>query len=186
VPFSVAGVLEAVHDIIRPIAEEKRLAVRLLPPTLDERLGHPVALSRVLLNLTTNALKFTDKGYVEIVTQELANGRVEFSVRDSGKGIDPAIVATLYQPLRHATGRSGKFFSQTGLGLTICRKLAEAMGSELQVETRAGWGTRFFLVLDLPACPTRRRPATPGAAEQAGRSRRTAEYGGRGGRKGRN
>ena len=160
VPFSVAGVLEAVHDIVRPIAEEKQLDVRLLPPTVDERLGHPVALSRMLLNLTTNALKFTDKGYVELVTQEFPNGRVEFAVRDSGKGIDPAIVSTLYEPLRPATGRPGRFFSQTGLGLTICRKLAMAMSSELRVETRAGWGTRFFFELDLPPCQTRRRPAT--------------------------
>src|SRR6266487_876352 len=58
VPFSVGGVLESVRDIVRPIAAEKHLALRLTPPNLDERLGHPVALSRVLLNLTTNALKF--------------------------------------------------------------------------------------------------------------------------------
>ena len=170
VPFSVAGVLESVHDIVRPIAEEKHLAVRLLPPTIDERLGHPVALSRVLLNLTTNALKFTEHGYVELETKELANGRIEFAVRDSGKGIDPAIVATLFQPLRGIgrAGRPGKLFSQTGLGLTICRKLAQAMGSDLQVETRPGWGTRFFLELHLPPCAKRRRSdAGGGGASKA-------------------
>ncbi len=75
VPFSVGGVLESVHDIVRPIAEEKQLAVRLIPPSLDERLGHPVALSRVLLNLTTNALKFTSQGYVEISARDITPGR---------------------------------------------------------------------------------------------------------------
>jgi signal transduction histidine kinase len=152
VPFSVAGVLEAVHDIVRPIAEEKQLALRVQAPNVDERLGHPVALSRVLLNLTANALKFTDTGQVEILTREIGPARVEFAVRDSGKGIDPAIVATLYDPMRKAVGRPGRLFSQTGLGLTICRKLAHAMGTELQVETRQGWGTRFYFELDLPPC----------------------------------
>jgi signal transduction histidine kinase len=165
VPLSVAAVLEAVQDIVRPMAEEKRLAVRLAGPATDERLGHPVALSRVLLNLTTNALKFTDQGYVEIVTQEIGLGRVEFAVRDSGKGIDPALVSSLYEPLRAAAGRGrGQRFSQTGLGLTICRKLVEAMGSELRVETRPGWGTRFFFELDLPPCRSPRWRKTPAPA----------------------
>src|SRR6267378_3431846 len=62
IPLSVTGVLESVHDIVRPMIEERQLALRILPPAIDQRLGHPVALSRVLLNLTTNALKFTDKG----------------------------------------------------------------------------------------------------------------------------
>src|SRR6266700_4998817 len=64
--FSVTAMLESVRDIARPIAEEKHLTVRLLAPVHDERLGHSVALSRVLLNLTTNALRFTDQGYVEL------------------------------------------------------------------------------------------------------------------------
>ncbi|HEV8265441.1 MAG TPA: HAMP domain-containing sensor histidine kinase [Gemmatimonadales bacterium] len=160
-PLSVTAVLEAVRDIVRPMAEEKKLAVRLLATTTDERLGHPVALSRVLLNLTTNALKFTDRGYVEIVTQEKGADRVEFAVRDSGKGIDPALVDTLYEPLRRTSRRRGHLFSQTGLGLTICRKLVEAMGSELRVETRSGWGTRFFFELDLPPCPSPQRRRAP-------------------------
>ncbi len=148
--FSVTAMLESVRDIARPIAEEKHLTVRLLAPVHDERLGHSVALSRVLLNLTTNALKFTDQGYVEIVAQEVGEGnRIEFAVRDSGRGIPPEKVTTLFQPLRKESGRRGQLFSQTGLGLTICRKLASAMKSELKVESRIGWGTRFFFELDL-------------------------------------
>jgi signal transduction histidine kinase len=149
-PFSVTAVLESVRDIVSPIAEEKHLAVRVLPPATDHRLGHPIALSRVLLNLTTNALKFTDQGCVDIATKETAPNRIEFSVRDSGDGIDPAVVANLYQPFRRSNGQRRRCFSDTGLGLTMCRKLVEAMSSELKVETRRGWGTRFFFELDLP------------------------------------
>jgi signal transduction histidine kinase len=157
-PFSVTAMLESVRDIVRPIAEEKRLTVRLLAPTRDERLGHPVALSRVLLNLTTNALKFTDTGYVEIVAQEAGAGsnRIEFAVRDSGRGIPAEKITTLFQPLRKESGRRGQLFSQAGLGLTICRKLTTAMKSELKVESRTGWGTRFFFELELPVVAARR------------------------------
>src|SRR5436190_12839549 len=91
-PFSITAMLESVRDIVRPIAEEKHLTMRLLSPTHDQRLGHPVALSRILLNLTTNALKFTDEGYVEIVAQEIGGAdstRIEFAVRDSGRGFRP-------------------------------------------------------------------------------------------------
>jgi len=164
--FSVTAMLESVRDIVRPIAEEKHLTVRLLAPTNDQRTGHPVALSRILLNLTTNALKFTDQGYVEIVAQELDQGeaggsRIEFAVRDSGRGIPPDKVTTLFQPLRKESGRRGQLFSQTGLGLTICRKLATALKSELKVESRIGWGTRFFFELDLPVVAARRSGPRP-------------------------
>ncbi|HEX9486060.1 MAG TPA: HAMP domain-containing sensor histidine kinase [Gemmatimonadales bacterium] len=162
VPFSIGTTLESVRDIVRPMAEEKQLTVRLLPPRTDERVGHPVALSRVLLNLTTNALKFTDQGYVEIVTQEEGTSRVQFAVRDSGRGIDPATLSTLYRPLRQAAGGGAHVFSQTGLGLTMCRRLLEAMGSELKVESHAGWGTRFYFDLDLPHCPRPRHRGTDG------------------------
>src|SRR6266446_1495728 len=154
--FSVTAMLEAVRDIVRPIAEEKHLTVRLLAPTHDQRSGHPVALSRMLLNLTTNALRFTDQGYVEIVAQETGPDRIEFAVRDSGRGIPPDKITTLFQPLRKESGRRGQLFSQTGLGLTICRKLASAMKSELKVESREGWGTRFFFELTLPVITNRR------------------------------
>ena len=157
--FSVTAMLESVRDIVRPIAEEKHLTVRLLAPTHDQRMGYPVALSRVLLNLATNALKFTDQGYVEIVAQEIGDegsNRIEFAVRDSGRGIPSDKITTLFQPLRKESGRRGQLFSQAGLGLTICRKLTTAMKSELKVESRTDWGTRFYFELNLPVVAARR------------------------------
>ena len=173
VPFSVTSVLESVRDIVRPIAEVKRLTVRIEAPVVDERVGHPVALRRVLLNLTTNALKFTTTGFVEIVTREVNPTRLEFAVRDSGRGIDPAMMTTLFDSVRDAPrgydNRTGKMFSTTGLGLAICRKLAEGMGSRLQVETQLGRGTRFFFELELPESVSRResnRNSDPGRRRQ--------------------
>ncbi len=150
IPFSVTDILESVRDIVQPIAEEKNLTVRLTAPESDFRIGHPVALSRVLLNLTTNALKFTGEGFVELTAIQRAPRSVEFSVRDTGRGIPPQSMATLFEPFRRRQKPGEYAFSGSGLGLSICRKLVEAMGSVLQVETAPGYGTRFYFVLDLP------------------------------------
>lgn len=148
-PFSVREIMESVRDILLPLAEEKGLAVRLVPPACDARSGHPTALSRVLLNLTTNALKFTSAGSVTVTGRALDASRVEFSVADTGRGIPPEVVGSLFAPFRQRSS-GGFVFSSAGLGLSICRKVCAAMGCELAVETQLGAGTRFSFVLDLP------------------------------------
>ncbi|PYO44770.1 MAG: hypothetical protein DMD33_01840 [Gemmatimonadetes bacterium] len=150
-PFSIAELFESIQGIVRPLAEEKGLALRFRGPEVDRRLGHPVALSRVLLNLTTNSIKFTEQGFVEIAGEDRPGGRAVFSVQDTGPGVNPEALSSLFQPFRRAPGRGGYCFSGTGLGLAICRKLVEAQGSTLRLETRPGWGTRFFFELELPA-----------------------------------
>ena len=90
-------------------------------------------------------------------------------MRDSGKGIDPQLIDIVYQPARRAVYQRGRLFSETGLGLMMCRKLLAAMGSELQVETRAGWGTRFHFELDLPRCRQPSSPQVPGRLTPARR-----------------
>jgi len=157
-PFSVADIIESVRDIVQPIAEEKGLEVRLVPCARTSRLGHPVALSRILLNLTTNALKFTDEGYVEVSCTEVSELGVEFSVRDTGRGIPPQAMAMLFEPFRRRQKDRDYAFSGSGLGLSICRKLAEAMGGTLQVETEAGRGTRFSFTLELLLAAQPERP----------------------------
>ena len=148
--FSVTAMLESVRDIVRPIAEEKHLTVRLLAPTHDQRMGHSVALSRVLLNLTTNALKFTERGSVEMVVTEPSPTRVTFAVRDTGPGINPEALSSLFHPFRRSAKAGRYLFSGTGLGLALTRRLVRAMGSELCLETRPGWGTQFWFDLELP------------------------------------
>ncbi len=150
-PFGVSDVLHSVRDMVLPMAEEKGLHLVVTPPEADCRLGHPRALSRVLLNLATNALKFTEHGFVEIAARDAedGSGRLEFSVTDTGPGIGAETVRSLFRPfdaaheVRHHCGG-------TGLGLVICRKLVAAMGSELRFETRLEYGTRFYFTLDVP------------------------------------
>ncbi|HYT83138.1 MAG TPA: HAMP domain-containing sensor histidine kinase [Gemmatimonadales bacterium] len=147
--FSLSEILVSVRDMVLPLAEEKELDVRLVHPVPERRIGHPRALSRVLLNLATNAVKFTNAGFVELAARPLTPTRLELAVRDTGSGLDTNALRTLYQPFRKASGDPRNYFSSSGLGLAICRKLVRAMGTELQVETGPR-GTRFFFSLDLP------------------------------------
>lgn len=149
-PFSIEEVFDSVRDIVCPMAEEKGLDLKVKTKVADRRVGYPVALRRVLLNLTANALKFTDEGVVEMAARRAGPLHVEFSVRDTGKGIEPGSERTLFQTFRRVPGDRGFYFSGTGLGLTICRRLVRAMDSELQFESWPGEGTRFFFQVKLP------------------------------------
>ncbi len=148
-PFSLPEIMESVRDMVQPIAEEKRLEIRVVAPVRHARVGYQVAVSRVLLNLTTNALKFTEQGFVQLSAVELDNNRVEIAVSDSGHGIPEVAITALFQPFRRRGRAAGYAFSGSGLGLSICRKLVEAMHSELKVETGRS-GTRFSFTLELP------------------------------------
>lgn len=154
--FSVGGLLESVANTIRPIAVEKELELRVVARAgNDERRGNRPALNRVLLNLATNAVKFTDEGYVEIAATPTNIGRrLPFSVRDTGRGFAPMELEGYLDPFRTSRTGNGYRLSRTGLGLTTCESLLWSMGSKLKVETRRGWGTRFHFELDLP-------PASP-------------------------
>jgi signal transduction histidine kinase len=152
IPFSVANLMEAVGAIVQPIAEEKGLAVRLVPPPADARIGQPAVLNRVLLNLTTNALKFTAEGGVEVAATQRSRTRLEFSVQDTGRGIPAQVMETLFDAFRRRPKPGEYTFSSAGLGLAICQKLVATLGAELAVDT-SDKGTRFHFELDLPIAP---------------------------------
>ena len=153
-PFSVREIMDAVRDVVQPMAEEKGLTLTFQPPEADWRVGYPQALNRVLLNLATNALKFTNAGRVTVAGRAAGRTRVEFVVEDTGRGIPPHVLATLFDAFRRRQAPGDYAFSSAGLGLSICRKLILAMGSELVVETELERGTRFRFELELP--PARR------------------------------
>jgi signal transduction histidine kinase len=152
--FAVNSVLSSVHDLVRPMVEEKGLQFVIDPLSADRRIGRSIELSRILLNLTTNALKFTNEGGVTLAARSVSGNTVEFSVADTGPGIPENEALTMYQPFRHEPRReTGYAFSGTGLGLSICRRLVAELGSELKVNTSAE-GTCFTFELDLPPAST--------------------------------
>lgn len=154
VPFALADVLRAVRDLMQPVAEEKGLSLVVEPVDRDARLGHPAALQRVLLNLATNACKFTERGEVRVRVQIGDADRVSFSVEDTGRGVPAEVAARFGDAIRPRRGpgpANGDIaFSSAGLGLAICRKLVAAMGGTLTFAVRAAQGTTFAFELSLP------------------------------------
>jgi signal transduction histidine kinase len=148
--FSIAQTFHSVRDIVLPMAEEKGVTVELVASAQDHRIGLHAAINRILLNLTSNAIKFTNSGAVTIAATDLSGAQVEFSVQDSGREIPPEVLEQLFRPFRRSDVRRARTFSSAGLGLSICHKLAQAMGSDLRVTTTPNKGTRFSFVLDLP------------------------------------
>jgi len=150
IPFSVTEIMQSMRDIVQPLAEEKGLAINLVFPDPDYRVGYPSALNRALLNLTTNALKFTAEGQVDVEGRALSRTRVEFTVRDTGRGIPSEVLPTLFETFRRRLKPGEYTFSSAGLGLAIVRKLVAAMGGELAVDSLPERGTRFSFELELP------------------------------------
>jgi signal transduction histidine kinase len=147
--FSIREVMESVQGMVQPMADAKGLSLVVRPPEQDSRQGDAEALRRVLLNLTTNAVKFTSEGFIELSGSEQGPTKVLFSVRDTGPGIRSGGKQDLYEPFRPFQGRSGFHFSGTGLGLTIARKLVRALDGELHYETQENLGTRFYFTVPL-------------------------------------
>lgn len=148
--FTPSDVFTAVLDMVRPMTEVKGLTLQLEVPELGRRLGYPKGLNKVLLNLATNAVKYTEEGFVRIAARTISDRRVEFSVRDTGPGLDLHGLDSLYQPFRPGPMGSRNYFSSSGLGLLMCRRLVEAMDSELLIETQPNWGTLFYFEIELP------------------------------------
>lgn len=148
-PFSVTKLLSEVQDVIRTLAAQKGLEVNFIRPNLDRRMGHPIELQRILLNLVTNGLKFTRAGSITVSATDRDERHVEFAVEDTGPGIHASAQETLFQPFRRSVGTNRATFSSTGLGLAITQRLVAALGGELQYDTVAGRGTRFYFTLEL-------------------------------------
>jgi signal transduction histidine kinase len=145
-PFSIEEVLNSVASIVKPIGEEKQLSIKVVLPRAGGRLGYPAALHRVLLNLLSNALRYTDVGSVTMGCEEPNESTVRFWVEDTGSGIPPNVMSMLYDGFRPTA--VGSRFSSAGLGLAICRTLLMAMGSTLATETSVR-GTRFSFELEM-------------------------------------
>lgn len=148
--FSMQSVFQQVHDIVRPMAEERGLALRFESGVTDARVGHAQAIQRVLLNLVTNAVKFTSAGEVAVLATSTSATRVRFEVRDTGRGIPEAVLGTLFDTFRRRLKPGQYVFSSAGLGLSICQNLVRAMEGELLVESVVDVGSAFQFELELP------------------------------------
>ena len=140
-------------------ARNLELIVHVHPQVPQRVIGDPQRLRQCLINLVGNAIKFTHSGeiVIEVSVAGRRDGKVltQFEVRDTGIGIAPEVLSTLFQPFVQADSSTTRHFGGTGLGLSIVRRLVEMMGGEVGVESEPGKGSAFWFVLPLePATST--------------------------------
>lgn len=157
ISFDLRRMIQGVATLMKGHATQKGIELIL---NIDEELpryvrGDPNRLRQVLLNLTGNAVKFTDEGNVTVSVQ-LVKGRSEdakyeiyFAVADSGIGIPKDVQKNLFKPFSQADSSISRKFGGTGLGLAISKGVIEAMGSEININSDAGNGSTFFFTLNM-------------------------------------
>lgn len=153
IPFAPKEVFDNMTAVVGGKAEEKGLAFSisgtdLLPDWLE---GDPTRLSQILINLTNNAVKFTDEGgvAVDVNCDDIADGRLQLRCRvtDTGPGMTEEQVARLFQPFAQADASVSRRYGGTGLGLLICKQLVELMGGHVDVVSTEGSGSCFYFAV---------------------------------------
>jgi len=153
---SIKEVVEGVRDIYSGNASSKGLLIKV---SVDARISpavvvDPLRLRQILNNFVSNALKFTSKGAIEVKAELIQRGdgedKVRFSVKDTGIGISAENQQRLFQPFSQADGDTTRRYGGTGLGLVICRRLADIMGGSIEMASELGKGTTMILTLSLP------------------------------------
>ncbi len=154
-PLALDELLEGTLAMFAPRAEARSVQlVGWLDPGLPARImTDPGRLRQVLLNLVSNAVKFTESGEVRVAVRREAGEAIRFEVADTGCGIPPDQLERIFEPFRQGDASTARRYGGTGLGLAISRRLVEAMGGRLEVASESGVGSRFWCVL--PLVPTR-------------------------------
>ncbi|MBI1197217.1 MAG: response regulator [Phenylobacterium sp.] len=154
--FDLRGLAEQAVELWAESAAAKRLSLVCEPdPELPALvLGDETRVRQIVMNLVSNALKFTESGSVRLAVRAApgadGDGGVEIRVVDTGIGMSPAQLAGLFRPYAQAEASTARRYGGTGLGLAICRKLAHMMGGEIGVESLPGRGSTFRVWLPLP------------------------------------
>ena len=151
--FAPAALLTDLQSLFEPRAQAKHLAFDLsLGVSLPEWvMGDPHRLRQILINLLGNAIKFTQRGQVELAAYAQADELV-FEVKDSGIGIPAQRLKAVFEPFTQADAQIAVEHGGSGLGLAITRRLAQAMGGDVSIQSTPDIGTQVHLRLPMPAC----------------------------------
>jgi CheY-like chemotaxis protein len=164
-PFDLRHLLEGVVDLLAVTAHKKGLEIILwmdeqIPPYL---MGDPTRVRQIILNLTGNAVKFTERGDI-LLRVKLESGlpeggsRLRFEVRDSGIGISEEVRSRLFQPFSQADSSTTRKYGGTGLGLVISKRLVELMEGEIDVQSEAGRGSLFWFTANFQSASSQALP----------------------------
>jgi signal transduction histidine kinase len=151
-PFDARRSIDKVLTLISPQATAKHLALRVQASEgLGQLVGDERRFEQVLLNLLSNAVKFTDHGEVTLVAERHADNMLQVQVCDTGIGIGPDDLQSLFQPFKQVESGLARRHDGTGLGLAICRRLTELMGGQIAASSEWGKGSTFTLTLPIQA-----------------------------------
>jgi len=158
IPFDLSEMLRGAFATAEPRAKAKGLSMQL--DIGDDaggwRLGDPTRLRQVLLNLLTNAIKFTDRGSIRIsVAPSTETGLLKFSVADTGIGMSEQLRSRVFEKFTQADQTITRRFGGAGLGLAICKQLVDAMDGHIDFQSEVGSGTTFWFTARLPATGAR-------------------------------
>jgi signal transduction histidine kinase/CheY-like chemotaxis protein len=162
IPFDLRELVEQSADIYALKASSKglELAVDVAGSLPAQVSGDPARLRQIILNLISNAIKFTEHGEIVVSVTPDADGRLRFAVRDTGIGIPAGKQEAIFASFTQVDSSTTRKYGGTGLGLTISRKLVDMMGGRLWVESREGEGSTFHFELALDAAPGIATPET--------------------------
>ena len=168
IPFDLKGLVDATIRLLSVDAEKRGLEVTCeFDPRVSHRVsGDPGRVRQILTNLTANAIKFTHEGRIAVSVEPPPPGAsadaVHFVVRDTGIGISPEKLDTIFEQFTQADISTTRRYGGSGLGLTICRGLVERMGGQISVTSAEGKGSAFSFWVPLPALePEAQRTETP-------------------------
>jgi signal transduction histidine kinase/CheY-like chemotaxis protein len=155
VDFQLEDTLDNISTLVGIKTQEKGLELlfKTDPSVPTALVGDSLRLGQILINLSNNAVKFTDTGEIvvatELIKKDKAQVTLKFSVRDTGIGMTEQQAAKLFQPFAQADSSTTRKYGGTGLGLTISKRLAEMMGGEIWVESQSGRGSTFSFTANL-------------------------------------
>ncbi len=151
VEFDLVDELDTVLSTVAPVGQRKGLEVRLwLDPRVSDRVvGDPMRLKQILINLLGNAIKFTERGRVQLSIEPVDQDRLQFSIQDTGPGIPEDRRQHLFNAFSQLDASVTRKHGGTGLGLAISQRLVEAMGGRIEVESTVGEGSTFQFTVQI-------------------------------------
>ncbi len=154
-PLDVNGVLQQVGDLVSDSCARKglRYSAKIAPGVVTLRLGDAQRLAQALLNLVSNAVKFTERGHVRVIVSGCEGECLRFEVQDTGAGLSPELQAKVFEGFVQGDNEQTRFHGRTGLGLSICKSLAQLMNGDVGVISQEGVGSTFWFTVQLPFAP---------------------------------
>ena len=168
--FSLKAMLDTVHNLLEVRSQEKglSLSITVADDVPDILVGDPLRISQMCINICSNSIKFTEKGFVRLAVslaspaeeddaaqrqggelQENNQQKLLFAIEDSGIGISPEARAGIFDSFAQADGSTTRKYGGTGLGLAICKLLAKLMGGAIWLESEQGKGSTFFFTVQV-------------------------------------